>query len=66
MKTVAQILKKAKVGDILVAGICKWEVVDKNFDGATIAIPKNKRTSFELWSVGVESMAIIPGLKVKK
>jgi hypothetical protein len=66
MKTVAQILKKTKLGDVLVSGVYKWVIVDKDFDGATIAKPANKRTSFELWSVGVESVAVIPGLKVKR
>jgi len=66
VKTVAQILKKSKVGDILVAKRLKWKVIDLNFDGAVVASPANKITNFELWSTGVESVAVIPGLKVKK
>ena len=66
MKTIAQILKKTKVGDVLVAGRRKWMVVDTDYDGAVVACPANKITGFELWSVGIESVAIIPKLKVLK
>ncbi len=64
MKTVAKILKMAKVGDTLVAGRLKWRVVDLDFDGAVVASPANKITGFELWSTGVESVAVIPKLKL--
>ena len=61
-KTVSQILKTCKVGDVLRAGNRKWVVVD-GWDRITIARPANKLTTFELWSEGIEKAAIIPGLK---
>lgn len=69
MKTIAQILKPCKKGDILVAGRRRWKVIEglsDNRDRVVIALPVNKATTFELWSCGVESVAVIPGLKVVK
>lgn len=65
MKTIAQILKTTKKGDVLRAGKRKWVVRDK-FDGIIVASPANKATKFELWSSGIENAAVIPGLKVVK
>lgn len=65
MKTVAQILKKTKIGDILRAGRRKWRVTDR-IDKVMVATPANKATTFELWSSGIEDAAVIPGLKVVK
>jgi hypothetical protein len=64
MKTISKILKTAKLGDVLRAGKLKWVVVDMNFDGCAVAKPGNVATKFELWSVGIESVAMIPNLKV--
>lgn len=66
MKTISQILKKTKKGDILRAGRLKWIVTDMNFDRCIVASPANKLTKFELWSYGIENFAVIPGLKVVK
>lgn len=71
MKTIAQILKKTKKGDILNAGKRYWRVVETDFDGIIVASPITKkgkpyRNGFEIWSSGIESIAIIPGLKVVK
>lgn len=70
-KTIAQILKKCKKGDILSAGRLYWKVVDTDFDGCVVASPCTKRglsskSGFEIWSSGIEKVAIIPGLKVIK
>jgi hypothetical protein len=62
--TIAQKLKTTKLGDTLTAGRLKWKVVDLDYDGAIVATPANKLTKFELWSVGLEGVAVIPGLKV--
>ena len=64
MKTIAEILKKAKMGDVLTAGRRKWVVIETDWDGCVIARPANKYTKFELWSSGIENVAVIPGLKV--
>jgi hypothetical protein len=65
MKTIANILSKAKLGDKLTAGKLMWLVVSVDFDGLTIAVPANKNTKCELWSKGLESIAVIPDLKIK-
>jgi hypothetical protein len=65
-KTIAQILKKGKLEDILVAGKLRWRIASLDYGGLIIAFPANKATKFELWSAGVESVAIIPGLKIAK
>lgn len=65
MKTVAQILRTTKKGDVLRAGKRKWVIGDK-MDGTIIGIPDNKATKFEIWSHGIEQAAVIPGLKVVK
>ena len=64
MKTISKVLKTCKLGDTLRAGRLKWTVTDMNFDRCIVASPANKATKFELWSVGIESVAVIPGLKV--
>lgn len=66
MKTIAQIIRKAKLDDVIVAGKLKWIITDTDFDGCVIATPANKFTKFELWSKGMEEVSIIPGLKVVK
>lgn len=70
-KTIAQILKKCKEGDTLKAGKRYWKVIYSEMDECTIAYPVDKNGtyktgSFELWSEGIESVAIIPGLQVIK
>lgn len=69
MKTIAQVLKKAKLGSVLTDGTRYWKVVDLNFDGNIVASPVTKKglpskKGFELWSSGIEQVAIIPGLRV--
>jgi hypothetical protein len=70
MKTVAEILNRCKLNDILLAGPGQqWLVCDLNYDGCVVAKPyqwKSKLPSFELWSCGVESIAIISKLRIKK
>ena len=71
MRAIREILRKAKLGDILTNGKLYWEVVDTNFGGAVIASPitktgKRYRKGFELWSTGVETVAVIPGLRKVK
>jgi len=67
MKTVSEILKTCKLGDILIAGRRKWKVTDMDYDGnVVVARPDNKLTKFELWSEGIESVAAIPGLKKRR
>lgn len=71
MKTISKILKNTKKGDILTDGKRYWKVVDTNFDGCVVASPAKKNgepsnKGFELWSSGIENVAIIPGLKVVK
>lgn len=70
-KTISAILKSCKVDDILTAKKGQmWQVVDLDYDGCVIAKPYKwkckKVKSFELWSQGVESIAVIKGLRVKK
>lgn len=65
IKTIAQILKTTKKGDILRAGRRKW-IVGNKFDGHFVASPANNLTTFELWSCGVESVACIPNLRIYK
>jgi hypothetical protein len=64
LKTVSAILREAKVGDTLKAGRLCWRVSTLDFDGCIVAVPSNKRTGFELWSTGIESVAVIPGLRL--
>ena len=69
MKTIKDVLVQAKLGDVVTDGKRSWKVVDVDFDGAVVARPVNfpkKESPFELWSLGVESIAKIPGLKIKK
>lgn len=71
MKTIKQVLSKTKTGDTLTNGKLYWKVVDLNFDGNIVASPVTKTgkpslNGFELWSNGIESVAVIPGLKVVK
>lgn len=71
MKTIAQVLKKAKLGSILTDNKRYWKVIDLNFDGNVVASPitkageKSKR-GFELWSSGIEQVAVIPNLRIVK
>jgi len=72
MRTIAQILKKAKTGDVLTDGRLYWRVVDTTFDNyIVVASPitksgKPSKSGFELWSSGIEKVAIIPNLKIVK
>jgi hypothetical protein len=71
MKTIKQVLSKAKIGDIFTNGKLYWKVIDTNFDGAVVACPitktgKPSKSGFELWSTGIEEVAIIPGLRKVK
>ena len=69
MKTVAEVLNSATLGDVLSDGKRSWKVTDLDFDGCIIAMPTKfpkKESKFELWSHGVESVAIIPNLKIVK
>ena len=66
-KTIAEVLKTCKLNDVVSDKVRQWKIVDMDFDGAIIAQPikwkKAKMGSpFELWSLGIESVAIIPGL----
>lgn len=70
MKTIKEILEKAKKDQILKANNYYWKVTQKDED-LTIAQPYDNKTKvlkkgdgFELWSSGVESIAIIPDLKI--
>jgi hypothetical protein len=71
-KTIAQVLKTCKKGDLLTNGKLYWKVVDTNFDyHVTVASPCKKNgdrigSGFEIWSSGIESVAIIPDLKKVK
>ena len=72
MKTISQVLKKAKLNDILTDGKRYWKVIDTNYDyHITVATPVTKtgkpsKNGFELWSSGIEKVAVIPGLRVVK
>lgn len=71
MKTIAQILKKTKPGDMLTNGKLYWKVNSTKFDGCVVASPVTKKgessgRGFEIWSSGIESVAVIPGLKILK
>lgn len=71
MNTVAQILKKTKPGDILTNGKLYWKVNSTKFDGCVVASPVTKTgkpsgRGFEIWSSGIENVAVIPGLRVLK
>jgi hypothetical protein len=68
-KTIAQVLKSAKPGDMLTDGKRYWRVNRFKFDSCMIASPcaKDGRPvcrGFELWSKGIETVAVIPGLRV--
>ena len=66
MQTIKQILEQAKLGDKITDGTLCWQVNDLDYDGAVVAIPIGTETGFELWSCGVESVAVIPGLRIIK
>jgi hypothetical protein len=72
MKTIAQVLKKAKLNDILTNGKQYWKVIDTNYDSyIVIASPvtktgKRSKSGFELWSSGIENVAVIPNLRILK
>ncbi len=60
--------KQIKPGDILTNGKLYWKVNSVKFDGCTVASPVTKtgkpsRSSFEIWSSGIEQVAIIPNLR---
>ena len=72
-KTVAEILKSCKLNDVLVADKGQqWKVTDTDYDvdGLIIARPfewKDKKVkSFELWSSGIEDLAIIANLRIRE
>jgi hypothetical protein len=66
MKTIAEIINKANVGDKLTDGKQKWTVI--RYEGGKIAVPvKYTKDSFELWAMcGLEKRASLPGLKIVK
>lgn len=71
MKTIAQILKKCKLNDVLTDGKRYWKVTHENFDYCVVASPINKngtpsKRGFEIWSSGIEQVAIIPNLRKVK
>lgn len=62
--TVADILNSCSLGDCLTDGTRTWKVSE--ISEVIVASPLNfpeGESSFELWNCGVESVAIIPGLK---
>ena len=63
MKTVAQTLKGAKLGQLFSDGKRVWEVIDEDFDGAVVAKPIKGKPSVELWSKGIEQIVYIPDLR---
>ncbi len=69
MKTIREILLKAKLNQKITDGKRVWQVISLDFDGVIVAKPlkfPKKESSFELWSQGVESLACIPNLKLVK
>ena len=64
MKTISEILTKAKKGDRLTDGTRTWKVII--WDGGKLAIPlRPKKNNFELWGdCKLEQVAIIPGLRI--
>lgn len=71
MKTISEVMKKAKRGDRLTDGVRIWHITTRN-NPDKVASPILTSggwdlESFELWAEGsIESVAIIPGLKVVK
>lgn len=71
MKTIAQVLKKAKDGDILTNGKLFW-LMHRRPNSELIATPIKSKTnwdyndkSFELWEeCAIEKTAVIPGLRI--
>jgi hypothetical protein len=63
MKTIAQILKNAKLGQLFSDGKRVWKVTDENFDGAVVASPVKGKPSVELWSKGIEQITYMPELR---
>ena len=64
MKTIAQVMKKARKGDLLTDEKRVWKV--ENWGGTRIAVPCEAK-SFELWATGrMEKIAIIPRLRIVK
>ena len=64
MKTIYEVMKTAKVGDLLTDGVRTWKVVDDVGEVFGIPLKYNKK-SFELWSAcEFEKVAVIPGLRV--
>lgn len=71
MRTIAQVLKTANLGDVLTNGKLYWKVNSKRMDECLVASPITKAGlpkmgGFEIWSSGIEDVAVIPGLKVVK
>lgn len=64
MKTISQVLKEGNVGDVLSDGKRKWRIVTMDFDDGCVVARPIKNCDFELWSYGVESVAVIPNLKI--
>jgi len=65
MKTISEILKTTKAGDILTNGKLRW-IVKIDETGEKIAFPLTKK-SFELWeNCTFEKVAVIPGLRIMK
>ena len=68
MKTIKQVLSKAKFGDVLTNGKLYWKI-DYHYDRIASPITKAgkpSRSGFELWTSGIEAVAVIPGLRIMK
>lgn len=73
MKTIAQILKSSKDGDIITDGKRYW-LMNKGLDRDSVAIPikgkinkSHNPDSFELWpDCKLEKAVVLPGLKILK
>jgi hypothetical protein len=63
MKTVAQTLKGAKLGQLFSDGKRVWKVTSEDFDGAIVASPIKGKPRVELWSKGLEQIVYIPNLR---
>lgn len=71
LKTVHQVIKSCKTGDIITDGLRKWKVVESHKEGGdcVIASPYNwdKKTmgkQFEIWDDAQAKISVIPNLTV--
>ena len=68
METISEVLKQCGLGDFVTDGAHWWKIVDLNYDGDIIVARPYKWKKafgmpFEIWDIGVESLAVIPGLR---